>query len=102
MAPLPQGFWRNDLETCGPGGNREIAELILWEAKGSLSMGRSVPIPDTGDMRGQDPRSKSVCFEGEGRCHWVQCCGGDKYRAENVPAVMGSNLLESQPAIILF
>lgn len=30
-----------------------MARLILWEVKGSLLMGCSVPIPDAGDMRYQ-------------------------------------------------
>lgn len=40
-----------------------MAELILWEAKGSLLLGRSVPTPNSGDTRSQGSRSKSALKE---------------------------------------
>lgn len=57
VAPLPQGFWENDLETGG------LGEIEKWQSRfcgkpKSLCWWEDLLLYHTGDMRRQGPRAK--------------------------------------------
>ena len=79
-----------------------MAELILWEAKWSLLMGRSLPTPDTvtGGFRIPDQRVSALKERGD--VTGPSAVVGTSIELRMFPLVMGSNLLGGQPATLLF